>query len=94
MGETKLEQIRTDIGDGKALSRDDAWFLIEEVSRYRDLLRRARYQTIQVSVTATPPPADGQVEIVAHVVASEEATERAVIREVRRTLLRLVRRSK
>lgn len=91
VNETKLEQIRTALSGGKAIPSDDAWFLIEEVSRYRELLRHARYQTIQVSITAAPPKDDGEVGIVANVVASEEATERAVIRQIRRTLLKLMR---
>jgi hypothetical protein len=91
MAETLLERIRTNVAAEMPLSSDDQWFLIDEIGRYRDLLRHARYQSIQVSVTAKEPKGDGPVEIVAHVVASEEATERAVIREIRRTLLRLMR---
>lgn len=89
MTETLLERIRTDHAAGKTLSAEDCWFLIEEVSRYRDLLRKARYQTIHVSVTAKDE--GGEAVISAHVVASEEATERALIREFRRQFIRLTK---
>lgn len=88
---TELERIRSDVAAGKPLAAQDAWFLIEEISRYRDLLRHARYQTAQVSISAKTD--DGEVVVVANAVASEEATERALIREIRRTYLRLLRQS-
>ena len=92
MAETALEKIRTNLAAGMQPSADDAWFLIEEISRYRDILRKARYQTIMVSVTAKKPTDDeGPVEFVANAVASEEATERALIREFRRTWIHLIR---
>lgn len=89
---TELERIRTDLAAGMVLSAADCWLLIEEISRYRDLLRTARYQTIQVSVTAKDAEGDGPVTFLANVVASEEATERALIREFRRTFIRLIRK--
>lgn len=88
---TELERIRDDCSAGKPLSSDDCWFLIEEISRYRELLRRARYQTISVSVTTKQPSDGGEPVVIANVVASEEATERAIIREFRRTWIRLIR---
>lgn len=91
MMETLLERIRTDHAAGKQLSADDCWFLIEEVSRYRDLLRKARYQTIHVTVTVKD---EGDTPVIsAHVVASEESTERALIRELRRQFIRVLRLS-
>lgn len=84
--ETKLERVRTVLTRGEQISADDAWFLIEEISRYRDLLRHARYQTMQVKITASEPD-----DLVVNIVASEEATERAIIREVRRMWVRMHR---
>ena len=89
MNETKLEKVRNDVAAGKQLSTDDCWFLIEEISQYRDLLRKARYQTIQIAVSANP---SGPLTI--NVIASEEAAERSVIREIRRTWFRLVKQSR
>lgn len=89
MSETLLERIRSDHAAGKQLSSEDCWFLIEEISRYRSLLRTARYQTIQVTITAED--IDGVPNITAHVVASEEATERTLVRELRRQFSRLLK---
>ena len=82
---TKLEQVRDNLSAGKTLSTEDCWFLIEEVSRYRDLVRHAKYQTIQADVSAA-----GDTFTV-NIVASEEATERMIINQVRRLFVQMMR---
>lgn len=82
---TKLEQVRDDLSAEKTLSPEDCWFLIEEVSRYRELVRHAKYQTIQADVRAA-----GDAFIV-NVVASEEATERMIVKQVRRLFMQMIR---
>src|SRR5687768_13804132 len=92
-GETIPDKITAKLNKGEPLTAEDGWELLREIEQYRDLVRAAKYQTIHVHVRAGKPHADDEAAIRVEVVASDQASERAVLRELRRQCIHFMRQA-